>query len=148
MTDLARFAETADSPQWVILAPLDSLLETAGEVGLDANAVRAEAMDDPDGRGCLMLPSFFCPEPLAWLRVLALLVERRAELELQLVYADLGHVRAAPFVSRLYPRLDDETRTLLRAFSPADAAMVEQAADKVALAFALLERNGRRVGGG
>lgn len=140
MTDLAHAAEDADQPRWAIVAPLDTLLETVAEVGLDANAVRSEAETGND-RGCLLLPSFFCPEPLPWLRTLALLVERKAELQLQLIYRDPLQAEAAPFVSRLYPRLDAETRMLLHAFSPADAAMIERASDKVEEAFALLHRN-------
>ncbi|MBY0432304.1 MAG: hypothetical protein K2Q10_13990 [Rhodospirillales bacterium] len=110
--------------QLVLEASPAYLAEACAAMGVDGNAVRQGAED-----ARLLVPSFFCPEPETWMRVLAILLAKAVPVRLYIRQVEdprsLADDEAPAVISRIHPRFDEEMLSLLRDLCPEQAAVVE-----------------------
>jgi hypothetical protein len=126
--------------RWAIAAPQEALRAATTLAGLDGNALRRDVIGVGEGESALIMPSYFCPEPPPWLAVLAQLIQQDTPIRVYILQTAPDRIEDLHFSARLYPRLEDDMRELLRDFAPDSMAAVSHAADRVELAMSRLRQ--------
>jgi len=119
------------SVQWRLVAPLSVTVQTVDAVGIDRNAVQASACeggepgDTVDGaaEGTLVHPSEFCPDPVRFLAVLAVLARATPQVRLFQVRSDAeGNPQD---IVRVFPDPGEEVLAELDALMPSAAQDIQ-----------------------
>ncbi|KAA5606774.1 hypothetical protein F1188_05445 [Roseospira marina] len=134
--DFDALTRDDDDARWELVGPMVDLVAAARMAGLDANAVRL-TLDDVDPEATIVHPSPFCPDPVVFLGVLAVLARTTPHVRLYRVRRR-GDGPASILV-RVFPHPEEETLALLDAFHPDVADRVRDASLMVADALAHLD---------
>lgn len=118
--------------KWVLETPTEPLAEAVRFARLNANAIALLPGTEDDG--ALTYPSYFCPDPKAWMQALAYLTRHHVQFRLFICEFE-GEREIAR--TRIFPELDAEMRELLGRINR-DAA--DQISEYGALVAHILER--------
>jgi hypothetical protein len=113
-------------PKWSIEAPPGQVLEAARAAGLDENAVRFGVLD-----AVIEYPSFFCQSQHEWIKALAHLALRNAELRVYLIQEDMSEQHRELARYRLHPRMDASMIALMREIDEQETERLRGMEDRI-----------------